>query len=187
MPGQSRKSKSKSYGVGVAGKPLDLLLPSGNICLVRRPGVRGLIKAGLLDSLDSLTSLVQADLIDSKDPKKQAQAAQQLMADPDRLEEGLAMIDKAVCFSVVEPKLLRPIQVDLRGNPVLDAEGKEIPLEADDRDPNALYVDDVDEEDKTFIFNFIVGGTRDIEQFRQATQGRMGGLSAGEDVPLSTE
>lgn len=166
MPGQSRKAKKYTLGTS---KPIELALPSGNVCLVTRPGVRGLIKAGLLDSLDSLTGLVQRELLDSNDPKKQAQAAQQILADPAKLEEGLAIIDKAVCHAVQAPTVLMP------------------PPEGEERDPDAVYVDEVDDEDKTFIFNFIVGGTRDIEQFRQETQGRLGSLSAGQDVQVPTQ
>lgn len=166
MPGQSRKAKKYSLGTT---KPIELNLPSGNVCLVNRPGVRGLIKAGLLDSLDSLTGLVQRDLLDSNDPKKQAQAAQQLLDSPERLEEGLSIIDRAVCHAVVEPKVLMP------------------PPEGEQRDPEATYADEVDDEDKMFIFNFIVGGTHDIESFRAETQGRLGLLSTGQDVPVPTQ
>jgi hypothetical protein len=35
------------------------------------------------------------------------------------------------------------------------------------RDPNILYVDQVDFDDKLFIMQFAMGGTRDLEQFRQ--------------------
>lgn len=172
MPGpeKSRKSKqAKRYGLGAGGKPIELELPSGEVCLVTRPGVRGLIKAGLLDSLDTLTGLVQAELIDSQDPKKQAQAAKQLMAKPEELDNALSLVDRVVCFVVQEPKVHPSPQDD------------------EAREPGVLYVDWVDEEDKMFIFNFVVGGTRDISQFRQELQGRVGSVSAVQDVPLPTE
>lgn len=163
MPGQGRKA-TKRYSLGV-NKPTELELPSGNICLVERMGVRGLIKAGLMDSLDSLTGLVQKELIDSQDPKKQAQAALQLAEDPAKLQEGIDLIDRVICHVVKAPEVHMP------------------PKEGE-RDPEKLYADDVDDDDKTFIFNFVVGGTRDIEQFRQERHQRLVSLSALQDVQM---
>ena len=38
----------------------DLTVPSGQTCLVRRPGVQGLMEAGILHDLDTLTAEVLA-------------------------------------------------------------------------------------------------------------------------------
>lgn len=183
MPGPS-KTKTK-YSLGRADAS-DLKLPSGNVCLVKRPGVQGLIKAGLLDSLDSLTAIVQVDHIDANDPKKMAQAVNKMAADPTRIGEALDLVDKAICFAVVAPKVFRPVVLDTDGTPVL-LSGKEVPLPDDEREPDRIYTDEVDEEDKMFIFQFLVGGTSDVASFRKESQAMLGGLPAVQDVPLSTE
>lgn len=169
MPGQSPKAttrKSKKYALGVASKKHELELPSGNVCLVTRPGVQGLIKAGLLDSLDTLTSIVQIDHIDANDPKRMAQAAQSLSQNAEKLLESMKVIDKVVCHVVVEPQVFMP------------PEGNE------QRDPDRLYADEVDLDDKAFIFQYIVGGTRDLVKFRAELSKLVDGVPAGEDVPV---
>lgn len=166
MPGPSKKPKQYSLGRTDAS---DLLLPSGNTCLVKRPGVQGLIKAGLLDSLDSLTAIVQVDHIDANDPKKMAAAVGKMSADPTRIAEALVVVDKAVCFAVVAPKVFMP------------------PPDGETRMEGTIYADDVDEEDKMFIFQFLVGGTGDVETFRKESQAMLGGVPASQDVPLPTE
>lgn len=181
MPGQS-KNNSKKYGLGRSNAE-ELLLPSGNTCLVKRPGVQGLIKAGLLDDLDSLTAIVQVDHIDANDPKKMMEAVNKMAADPSRITDALEVVDKALCFAVVAPKVFRPIRTDEDGKPVL-LDGKEIPLEDDERIEGTIYSDEVDEEDKMFIFNFLVGGTRDVESFRAESKAMLGGVPAGQDVPM---
>lgn len=155
----------KQYKLG-ANKAHELDVPSGNTCLVRRPGVQGLIKEGLLDSLDSLTSLVQIEHIDSKDPKKMAEAVQGLAGRKEDLAKGMEMVDRALCAVIVQPKVLP------------------VPKSEEDRDPELLYIDEVDEEDKMFIFQYVLGGSKDLERFREERQKLLGGLQSGEDVSV---
>lgn len=159
------KAVAKSgYGLGLANKPMELELPSGNTCLAIRPGPQGLIKMGLLDSLDQLTGLVQREHIDSKDPKKQLQAAVNTMAaNPKDLVEGLEMVDKAIAHIVKEPKVW------------LD-EYEEDGVTPLPRDPERIYTDEVDLEDKMFIFQWAVGGTADLAAFRKESAELMGNI-----------
>lgn len=150
-----------TYGLGLTTKRFELKLPSGNTCLAIRPGAQGLIKAGLLDSMDQLTAFVQTEHIDSKDPKKLAEAVKALSVNKEQLEQGLAMVDKAVAFVVQEPKVWIP------------------PADDEPRDPDKIYADDVDLEDKMFIFNWCLGGTADLKSFRTESAELLGSLSAG--------
>lgn len=184
MPGQTR---NKKYKLGKAVETMDLYLPSGNTCLVVRPGVQGLIKHGILDSLDSLTGLVQTELIDAKDPKSTMKAVSALAERPADLLAAMDLMDKVIEYVVKEPHVIRPIRRDAAGKPVLDDAGKEIPLADEERDPEELYTDEVDMDDRLFIFQFVVGGTRDIESFRAQRQAMLGGVPTGQDVPLSAE
>ena len=48
--------------------------------------------------------------------------------------------------------------------------------------PAYAYADMVDVNDKMFLFNFVVGGTRDLETFRGGLDSAVGGVEAGEGV-----
>lgn len=163
MPGKTKKAMP--YGLGLTNKEYELDLPSGNQCLVRRPGAQGLIKAGLLDSLDSLTGLVQSELIDSKAPKKQlAAGAARLAGNMEKLGEGLSLVDRVICHVVAQPKVTMP------------------PKDDDEREEDTLYADDVDMEDKMFIFQWVMGGTADLTSFRAESGELLESLSALQDI-----
>jgi hypothetical protein len=53
------------------------------------------------------------------------------------------------------------------------------PEKESDRDPELLYVDEVDEDDKNFIMSWAFGGTSDLEKFREAKDKLVERLSAG--------
>lgn len=186
MPGQSRSRGAKKYSLGKAVETMDLDLPSGNTCLVVRPGIQGLIKHGILDSLDTLTGLVQSELIDAKDPKKVQQAAMAFAQRPDDLLAAMDLMDKVIEYVVKEPGVVRPIRRDDNGEPIL-LDGKEIPLTDSERDDETLYTDEVDMDDRLFIFQFVVGGTRDLETFRAQRAAMLGGVPNVQDVSLPTE
>ncbi len=175
---------SPTYGLGLATKAMELDLPSGNQCLAIRPGAQGLIKAGLLDSLDQLTSIVQSELIDPHDPKKAVQSGvNKLALDPERLLEGLEMIDKTISFVLREPRVYVDVQeTDDKGKPVfreIEVNGKTLRKPVyEPRKKDVLYADDVDLEDKMFIFQWCVGGTSDLATFRAQSAELMGNIPA---------
>ena len=53
--------------------------------------------------------------------------------------------------------------------------------------PGVVYADMVDLVDKMAIFNYAVGGTRDLESFREGLDAAMGGLEVGEGVRETAE
>lgn len=179
MPASNKKRKDgKSYSMGAA-KAVELELPSvndngeHNVCLVRRPGPQGLVKMGVLDSLDSLTSLVAAkitgiekgsDTAGSGLPDKETMKA--LSQNKQQLAEALDLIDRIVTHVVVEPKVLP------------------VPAEGEERDEDALYIDEVDLEDRVFIMDFAVGGSSDWNSFRQRSAANVASVEASPSVPL---
>lgn len=184
MPGQTSKKAAPakavskpSYGLGLTTKSFELDLPSGNTCLAIRPGAQGLIKHGLLDSMDQLTGLVQTEHIDSKDPRKVSEAVKALSVNKQQIEDGLAMVDKAIVFIVQQPKVwLDEPKLDKDFKPVIDEEGNTI---FEPRKADRIYADEVDIEDKMFIFNWALGGTADLKSFREESAELLGNLSAG--------
>lgn len=182
MPGKSRNSK---YSLGSKEILVDLEVPSGGMCQVKRVGPIELIKAGLFDRLDVLGSLVQTEHVDrvaGRAPEKkspealQVQQMQELIKDKSKLLEAEKLIDQVVLHVVKQP--------ELHAVP-------EQPTEDDQprnwREPGLVYVDTVDFTDKVFIFQFVVGGSADLESFRQEFQKTLGGLEPSQVVSLPAE
>lgn len=197
MPGTSKYSLGKRGG---GSKPVEIQLPSyvmdehgqptgeHNVALVRVPDPMALIGMGILDSVDSLTRLVglKIDEIEaSGKPSSQAATIKKLSESKDDLMAGVDLIDKVVEWMVVEPKCIRPVVRDEAGQPV-KVDGKEVRLADEARDPDQLYTDEVDLEDRMFILNYAVGGSRDLDSFREGTQAVMDAVAASEALPLPT-
>ena len=139
-----------------ANKPAPLKLPSGFTALVKVPGLSTLLAEGLIS--DTLTPMAEAAVQRGKTgrgpegPSDEELAA--IASDPEKLSKALDTFDKVLVYCVVEP----PVTY------YKDEDGTVIPDE--DRDEDVLYSDEVDLDDKMFIFNVCVGGTKDLEQFR---------------------
>lgn len=148
----------------------DLTVPSGQICLVRRPGLEGLMKAGVLRNVDNLSALVnERHIKKNKKGSSPSVNVDSVMRDPQALENIMHTVDKAVCFCVVKPEIVMA------------------PNDVTSRVPGVVYTDMVDIEDKMFIFNYVVGGTRDLETFRGGLDESVGGVAAVEGVPAAAE
>lgn len=193
---QDRKPKTLKYGKSWKTNLVDLELPSGETCQVRRPGVQGLIKAGVLHSLDSLTSIVQTETIPKAEGKPPQTDVSALINDPEKFGEMMEQVDKIVIHVVTQPKVhthMRPVRelvdedLDLWENK-LDADEKPVLEEIpdDERDPELVYVDYIDSMDKMFIMSFAVGGSADLQRFRQESEAIVGSLPPGEaDAPAA--
>lgn len=174
---QDHKIKTTQYGS--TWNPFhDLEVPSGALCQVRRVGLDGLIKAGILHSLDSLTGIVQGQVIPAAEGRPTVDVSA-LSVDPQKLAEVMELTDKVAEYVVIQPKLLRPVIRDEAGKPLL-ADGKEQLLPLEDRDPETVYTDYVSDEDKMFILNFVMGGSNDLAEFRKATTQAVGSVPAGQ-------
>lgn len=166
------------WGSTEIGGLTDLRTPSGQLCLVRRPGVEGLLSAGVLNDLDSFTALIQTEHIDRVDPRKrpsdrkakattekeriavQQKELEEMMKDPSKLASLMHTVDRVVCHVVVKP--------DVRMTP----------NDATSRKKNVIYADMIDMVDKMFIFNFVVGGSRDIDRFLDESGLDVGGVGS---------
>jgi hypothetical protein len=56
-----------------------------------------------------------------------------------------------------------------------------------ERDDDLLYVDEVDPEDKMFIFQWAVGGTSNLEQFRKEARADLDALAEGTGASLAAK
>jgi len=121
------------------GVPLEV--PSGNTALVRNVGMQVFLQRGLVPN--SLMPIVRMAM-SGKEPELKLDDITE-----DQLRDMVALFDAVVVHCVVEPKV------------------QPVPAEGEERADDVLYVDEVDFDDKQFIFQWVVGGTRDLEQFRK--------------------
>ena len=147
----------------------DLVVPSGQMCLVRKPGLEGLIKAGIVSNFDTLTRIVsdQAERLKTgKEPESDESIIRGVMDSPERLAEIIRVIDKIVIYVVVKPEI------------------QAAPNDITNRKSGVIYSDMVDIDDKMFIMNYALGGVRDLSRFREQHESAMasvGDQSATED------
>lgn len=174
---------SSKYGFNKQ-KSADLALPSGGLVRVRRPDPQKMLAMGLLDGFDSLTGMVSQNIQEIEGKQTiNPDALKGLSENMEDLNKGLAMMDVVLEYVVLEPKVLRPVRRNEAGRPIL-VNGKEVPLDDEDRDEEQLYTDDVDLEDKSFILQYAVGGVKDFETFRSQQNEFVGSVQAGEGVPM---
>ena len=136
-----------------ASEGTPLTVPSNNTCLVRTPGMEVFVRKGLIPN--SLMPIVQEAMAKGKAPK-----SLDMPADPKMLDEMMDLMDAVTIYCVLEPKV------------------SPTPAEGAIRDEETLYVDEVDFNDKLFIFQFAVGGTSDLEKFREGLGEHLEDLSA---------
>lgn len=148
---QTGATSAKAWKGKTSMKPHELEVPSGNVCLVQRVGMESLVKGGMIPN--SLLGMVSDQLEKASKGKAmteldEAQMMAQLQDNPEKLQEMFDMVDLITMQVVIEPKL------------------EPVPEDDNDRDDDLLYVDQVDLEDKLFIFDWVVGGVGDVASFR---------------------
>jgi len=150
----------------------DLTLPSGEVCKVKRPGLEAFISRGLIP--DPLMPFIMDQLNKAKGtPPGKSEVGEKdlskLMKDPAKLAAMIDLVDAVLVDVVIEPTVLP------------------VPENNEDRRDDVFYPDEVDLEDKMFIFAYAVGGTRDLERFRAESAGALAGVEDVAGVPVPTE
>ena len=149
-------------------------LPSGLHVRWRNPGgLRAFLANGTIPN--SLLPIIEKSL-------KQKQGVDEaemldLIKDADKVAEMMEMYDSVVMQCIKEPKLWPvPTEEDVKKNnlehPDAMVEDPE-ELRYDDR----LYVDELPDDDKMYMFQLVSGGVKDLETFRQKQQINVGALA----------
>jgi hypothetical protein len=151
-------------------------LPSGLIVKVRNPGgLRAFMATGTIPN--SLMAIIQKGLDTGKAP-----AADELVKggkiDPQLMEDMVTLLDHIAVSTIVEPKIYpRLTEVDLakwnKEHPDNQLEDIE-----DLRSDEQLYADELPDDDKQFLFQWVSGGTRDLEEFRNKLANNVGAVAA---------
>lgn len=97
--------------------------------------------------------------------------------DLDTVRDMYEMVNAVVMESVLEPKVHpQPVQADVdEWNAKHPDEQVDTP--EDLRDDDLLYIDEFDDTDKMFMFQWASGGTSDLEQFRRESESDMASLA----------
>lgn len=189
MPAQIKSKAKPKYtlGQGQTGEVLhDLTCPSGGTCQVRRPGVQGLVKIGVLDSFDELTAIVKLEHFDRVDGKMGAAEVAAVAKDPKKVRAGLELMQKVVVHCIVQPKF-RPVPVDIEDCERCRTRPDPACPDEHERDPDATYIDAVDLEDQAFILQYCLGGVSDLAGFRAQRAELLGNLPSVEGLRGDTE
>jgi hypothetical protein len=161
---------------------MELLLPSGETCLARRPGIQAFFAAGIIPNslMGIMTKAMEGK--DIQDATLQKELGN-ILAEPEKLQEMFHLMDNITIYCVVEPAVRsdRWTNDDVTAGLASKAQvGTVIPHSV--RDEELLYIDEVDDDDKNFVFNWAVGGTSDLEQFRVEQNQLMESVSASQVV-----
>lgn len=141
---------------------VDLTLPSGNVCKARRVGLDAMIKGGRIPNnlLPMMKGALAGQSVDAAKLKESVT--------PETVQEMMGLFDVIAMDVMVEPKC-HPVP------------------ELGERDDETLYVDDLDMEDKQFLFQWATGGTSDVEKFRDETSQLVAALQPSERVGSSAK
>lgn len=140
------------------------LMPSGNYMTIRRVGMNALIQTGMMPN--SLLAYAEKAVAKGKAEEMSNEDIVDVLKDPKKLADITAFFDKLIVFAAVEPEV------------------HPLPGEGVEKDDNLLYVDEVDEEDKMFVFQLVTGGTTSVEQFRGQLIANVDALRGSEDLAL---
>lgn len=141
-------------------------LPSGLTVKARNPGgLRAFLNTGLIPN--SLMGIIQKGLDKGSGKGIAAEIVKDGRIDSEMLTDMMQMMDGIACKVIVEPRIYPTLTendlLEWNDNHLDDQKESVEELRRDDR----LYADELPDDDKMFLFQWISGGTRDLETFRQ--------------------
>jgi len=174
-----------------------LELPSGQYAKIRRPGMEKFLSAGFLPNALSGEITKQLNKAQGRPDKKMDVAEIMKAFDGQDFNELVDTMDRITAYCFMEPEVLWHKRIvmaqegeDGEPSPVFTADGKRELTEVipdEDRDEEALYTDEIEQDDKNFVFQYAVGGSSDLKRFREETQSFVAPLESGGDVEHAPE
>lgn len=149
-------------------------LPSGLVVRWRNPGgLRAFLSEGVIPN--SLLPMIDRAL-KNKQGVDETEIAD-LVKDTGKVAEMMSMYDNIAIKCLIEPRLHEvPTWEDVEKN---NQKFPEAPVDEpeDLRDEDLLYVDELPDDDKMYLFQLISGGVKDLETFRQQQEINVGSLA----------
>lgn len=153
-----------------------LTLPSGNVLKLKNPGIMAMAHKGLIPN--SLMTLIMSSVQKGNEMK-----AEEIFDSNIDIADMFTMMDSAIMLMAVDPEI-HPVPVweeeDVTAELCRQDQVGQEALEK--RSDDEVYIDDMPEEDKMFIWQWATGGTADVEQFRRESSNMLAGLSGLPDV-----
>ena len=173
---------TNSYGAGwkkaTTDAFMDLECPTGTWCQVRKPNPRSLIALGFLERMDTLNGVIQSKHI--KRVKGESKInAESLIKDPASVMGMLELADRVCEYVVMQPTVRRPVKVIGENS---DGTPHEVQLPGEERDPEVIYTDVMDDADKMWIFQHACGGDATLATFRKQMYESSGDVGDVEQV-----
>lgn len=159
-------------------------LPSGLIVKAKNPGgLRAFINTGLIPN--SLMGIIQKGLDKGSGKNVSAEIMKDGKIDSDMLRDMMQMMDGVACKVIVEPRIYPTLTEDDLDAWNLNNPENQLDSVESLRDDEKLYADELPDDDKMFLFQWVSGGTRDLETFRQQHAAGVDALSAsaGDEPP----
>lgn len=161
-----------------AAEGYELIVPSGNVALVRPVGMQAFLDKGLIPN--SLREIAMEAIKGKKAPEIKTENL-----DSEQIQNMMQLFDSVTVYCVLQPEVL-PVPLWTAedhedGHCTEEQVGQPVPYKQRE-EVDALWVDDVDMEDKQFIFQFACGGTRSVEQFREEYERSLERVSGGQDL-----
>jgi hypothetical protein len=180
---EARKSATSVAEFKKRKKGITLHLPSGLSVVARRVDLTTFLQRG--DVPNALLEIVEEAL----NKGKRMDASKMVAKDGDDTEVDMDMVNEmfetvnAVCVQSLVNPTCRPsvwTEADAAEDEIPEDSsiGEEIPEE--ERDDDQLYDDEIDPEDKMFIFQWAVGGTDDVATFRKESEAELASLASVE-------
>lgn len=165
-PSKRAASPASEFKKGKKGKVIQL--PSGLFMQVRRVELRTFLQRG--DVPNPLLPLVEEALSKGQNADLDGITGfKDGKVDLELVNEMYDMVNTVVCSVAIEPKVFP------------------VPEDEDARDDDLLYVDEVDDEDKMFLFQWSIGGTDDVATFRREAEEGLVALAQGSGGGVPTE
>jgi hypothetical protein len=147
----------------------EITVPSGSTILVKAPGVDKLLEAGAIDSVDTLSALVEEKHIKRVKGKKVQQDkpvaanaeidVNSLLKKPGAMTQLNNLMDRVTEAMLLDPVVQRPV--------TRHEDGTETPLDYEDRVAGVIYTDTIPFEDRAHILSYAVGDLSKLERFRE--------------------
>jgi hypothetical protein len=172
---------ASEWGSKVAVAGTDLRLPSDNVARVRNLSPQAFLASGMIP--DPLFKIIQDAIASGKGLPPSTM--KKLSDDKASLIDTLMMFDRVLCFCVIEPQIKMPPPCSDCGEYFTDKHSSDHDYREGARDPEVLYADQVVMDDKVFIFQWALGGVKDLQSFREEQASLVASIPDGQGVQRS--
>jgi hypothetical protein len=176
----SEPTSASEWKAKLTGRKLKL--PSGFTALVRNPGMGVFVEEGLIPN--RLMNIVLEAVDENKPPSQRV--LKDMATSPEHIADSMKLANNVLLRCVIMPRVSAVptfTEADVVKGACDAADvGEPIPIGHPSRDDEKLYVDEVDLDDKMFIFQWVVGGTHDLTSFREQQSAAVADISASASV-----